>query len=152
MLQNSLMNAMNDQIRPERPIPLRIHLIAIPCAAFEKRSARRERSEPKLAVLAHEETVQVRGVHVAIWAELEHWWRLLRDVKSQSPRLVPDGNWLHKRAGGELTAANRADAAAIDPGALRASDAEAKIPITLDRQVWKRHDIVPHGLWSRIDF
>ena len=49
MLQHSAMNLVNEQVRPERPIILRIDIELVPRAPFKSGPALGKRDQPKLA-------------------------------------------------------------------------------------------------------
>src|SRR5262245_56622873 len=143
---------MNQQIAPQRPVRLWEHVDRVPRAALQSRATLRQRNQPKLALGAVQETVEMRRWNVPIGAELEHRRRLLGYVEGQTARLVPHGDQLDKRASREFTVARRTHALADDPSSLGTSDAPAEVPRPFRRQTGKAHDMPPDDLGRSVDF
>lgn len=149
--QDSLVNAVDEQVRPTRPIPLREHVELVPGAAFQTRARTGQGDEQEFSTIAPEKTVQVRRVNVAIGAQFEHRRWLVSHVKGQPARPLPCRDRLDKRARCEFAVTRGSHAPADDSGPLRIGKSQAKIPGGRLRDVRETDDVFPDHVGRRID-
>ena len=83
VLEDTLVDLMDDIVRPERPVGRRPHVMLVPGRAFEARAAVGELDQAEPAALRNEEAVQVRRLDVAEWVEFLHGWRVVRHIELQ---------------------------------------------------------------------
>ena len=149
--QDPSVDAVNEQVRPERPVGLRKHLKGIPGSTFESRARGGQWSQQELATGAPQMVVQVGRTNVPIRAQFKHRIRLLGNVECKSPCFFPMRDRLDEDPSCEFAVARGSRSVADNPRALGTGNPQAKVPISGFRQIGELDDIFPDDRRRRVD-
>ncbi len=145
------MDAVHQEVGPDRPVRLRAHLQLVPGAAFEAGPSAGQRDQAELPAPAAHRAVEVGRVQMQVGAPFLHRRRLRGDVEGEPPRSVPGSDRLHEGSSGEFAPAHCPDAGAGDPRAHGVRDAQAEEPLRRRGQLGEPEHVGPHLLGRGID-
>src|SRR3712207_1036208 len=92
--EDAPVNPVHQRVRPDAPVRLRPHSIAVPARTANERPAAGERDEVEAAALGAEEAVEVGRVEAGPRRELAHRRRLRANGELEPASGLPDSDRL----------------------------------------------------------
>ena len=143
MLQYAVVNAVNEEIRPQCPVGMGKQFELIPGPTDQSGSAICCAVENKLATGTAECSIQMRWMQVVVRTEFKHGCGLLGHIKCEPIRCIPRRDGLYKDSGRKDAPTYSADAGTGNLGADWAGNTPSVVPCLRWGQVREMDDAVP---------